>query len=286
MLRGPRFQDFVTKKTREAECAVMTPLHTIEDHSAARTLPTIGNDWTRRHYDGDFHLFDPPPDLPAMSMVFVQSRDGNTGIDNPEDLGGGPTDTHLIYEGLSRVAADAVLAGAATAGGREVFFSVWHPELVALRHELGLPRHPAQIVMSNEGRINLDALLFNVPEVPVFLIVGDRGRQHCASALADKPWITVMPLHEDDLRNTFAPLRIDHRFSRISVVGGRHTASALVDAGLIQDLCLTTTARQGGEPDTPFYVGRRTPGFEIIVKKHGMGAGGPLLFDHLTLVGI
>jgi hypothetical protein len=59
-----------------------------------------------------------------------------------------------------------VLAGAATVG-KKVFFSVWHPEIVALRRELGLPRHPAQIVVSRRGHINLEAsLLFNVPEVP------------------------------------------------------------------------------------------------------------------------
>jgi hypothetical protein len=48
--------------------------------------------------------------------------------------------SHLIYEGLSRVAADAVLAGAADSD-RQVLFSVWRPELVALRETLGLPRH-------------------------------------------------------------------------------------------------------------------------------------------------
>jgi hypothetical protein len=38
------------------------------------------------------------------------------------------TDKHLIYEGLSRAAADAVLAGAATVRAGDIVFSVWHPE--------------------------------------------------------------------------------------------------------------------------------------------------------------
>ena len=87
-------------------------LITIEDCHGDFPVTGIGNAWSREHYGGPFHLFAAPPDRPAISLVFVQTRDGNTGAPNPEDLGGGPTDKHLIYEGLSRVAADAVLAGA------------------------------------------------------------------------------------------------------------------------------------------------------------------------------
>ena len=74
----------------------------------------------------------------------VQSSDGNTCAADPGLLGGGNTDTHLIDEGLSRVAVDAVLAGAETVRRSEVVFSVWHPKLVDLRMSLGLSRHPVQ----------------------------------------------------------------------------------------------------------------------------------------------
>ena len=87
-------------------------------------------------------------------------------------FGAGATDKHLIYEGLSRVAADAVLVGARTVHP-EAFFSVWHPELIALRESLGFPRHPAQVVVSKRGHVDLASLLFNVPDVPVFLIGGE-----------------------------------------------------------------------------------------------------------------
>ena len=109
------FRQFAERKTREAERALIHPLITVADRSAGRNLLAVGNAWTRRNYDGDFHLCRIPGESPAVSLVFVQSREGNTAADNPEDLGGGAADKHLIYEGLSRVAADAVLAGAATA---------------------------------------------------------------------------------------------------------------------------------------------------------------------------
>jgi riboflavin biosynthesis pyrimidine reductase len=281
--RAPAFQAFVDRKTREATTASLTPLRTLEDRTPNLPLQRIGNVWTRRFYDGDFHLFEAPPDRPAMSMVFVQSRDGNTAVENPGELGGGPVDTHLIYEGLSRVAADGVLAGAATVTGPDVFFSVWHPELVSLRHDCHLPRHPAQIVVSRHGRLDVNALLFNVPEVPVFLVAGPECHSRSAASIAERPWVTVVPMGHDGLVDAFTQLRREHGVKRISVVGGRTTASALVDAGLIRDLCLTTTARAGGERDTPYYVGRCRPTLDVIVRKEST-AGPRILCEHFALL--
>jgi riboflavin biosynthesis pyrimidine reductase len=282
MPRSEAFERFAESKTREAERAPIVPLHTIEDRSRSFRLRTIGDAWTRAHYDGDFHLFEPPPNLPAVSMVFVQSREGNTVVADPSSLGGGATDTHLIYEGLSRVAAEAVLAGAASVGAN-AFFSVWHPELISLRRDLGLSRHPAQVVMSQRGRVNLDALLFTVPDVPVFLILGEDGVRRLEPQLAARPWITIVPVTGPDLIDAFRRLRLGHGLTRISHIGGRSAATSLVDAGLIQDLCLTTTAHAGGEPDSPYYSGRRPLRLELVVRKQGMGESLPITFEHFAL---
>jgi riboflavin biosynthesis pyrimidine reductase len=278
------FRTLAERKTREAEHAVIRPLVTTAELALAQQLRTIGNEWTERHYGGHFHLFTPPDNLPSVSLVFVQSRDGNTGVDNPDMLGGGPTDKHLIYEGLSRVAADAVLAGAATVTGEDVFFSLWHPELVALRRDLGLPRHPGQIVVSQDGRVDVEnALLFNVPEIAVFVLAGAACRDRCAHRFASRPWISVVPLEPAGLRAALSRLRNEHGILRISAIGGRMTASGLIDAGLVQDVLLTTTARSAGEPNTPFYTGDRAPTFEPIVKKQGTDPAHPILFEHLAL---
>jgi riboflavin biosynthesis pyrimidine reductase len=160
---------------------------------------------------------------------------------------------------------------------------VWHPELVSLRQQIGLPRHPAQIVMSNEGRLNLDARLFNVPGVPVFLLAAGQALEKFGNAFADRPWVTVIPLSDARPVDAFARLRNEYAVSRISVVGGRKTATALIDAGLVQDLYLTTAGREGGEPNTPFYTGRTPPRFDVIVRKHGIAAGSPIVFEHLAV---
>lgn len=279
------FQRFAEDKTLAAEQAVIPPLVTIEDRSDRFPLRRIGIAWTRRRFDGDFYLFEPPGDRPAMSLVFVQSRDGNTVVPDPATLGGGPVDFHLIYEGLSRVVADAVLAGAATVG-RKVFFSVWHPEIVTLRLALGLPRHPAQVVVSGQGNVNIDtSLLFNVPKVPVFLLIGAEGLRRVERALRDRPWITVIPLADGGLGQAFQRLRLEHGLRRLSVVGGRTIATALLDAGLIHDLCLTTSAIDGGRPNTPFYAGERPPRLDLIVRKRGTGESA-LTFEQFAVANV
>ena len=255
-------------------------LVTVEDRSREWPVTGLGNAWSREYFDGPFYVFSAPTDWPAISLVFVQTRDGNTGAHNPEDLGGGPTDKHLIYEGLSRVAADGVLAGASTVG-HSVFFTVNHPELVQLRLELGFPRHPLQMVLSNDGNFDLSARVFTTPDVRVFLLAGERCIRKVGGEIARRPWITLIPTN-DDLPATFARLRRDYGIGRISAVGGRVAATSLVDAGLVQDIYLTTSPIDGGEPNTPWYAGSRPPSLATIVKKKE-AADAPILFDHLAI---
>ena len=116
-LRSQRFDEYELHKTTEARAAAISPLVTERDDPGEQ-LAVIGNAWSRSMFGGLFYVSPPPSgDLPATNLVFVQSRDGNTVTGDPSALGGGEADKHLIYEGLSRVAADAVLAGARTIHG-------------------------------------------------------------------------------------------------------------------------------------------------------------------------
>src|ERR1044071_2488423 len=116
-MRSGGFTEFTEVKTRAAVGAAIAPFTTQVDRRPPDAA-AIGNDWTRRLFDGAFYVSPERSDgLPSTSLVFVQSKDGNTGAKNPASLGGGNADAHLIYEGLSRVAADAVLAGAETIRG-------------------------------------------------------------------------------------------------------------------------------------------------------------------------
>jgi 5-amino-6-(5-phosphoribosylamino)uracil reductase len=259
--------------------APLPPVRTIADRTDGRALRAIASPWTAAAFDGPF--YETPADgRLSAGVVFVRSREGNTGTRNPAALGGGAVDEHLVYEGLSRVAADAVIAGAGTLHA-DAFFTVWHPELVALRERLGLPRHPAQVILSAEGSVAPDALLlFNVPSVPVFVLASPRGRERLAPSLAARPWATV--LAAASLHEQFAALAA-RGIRRACCVGGRHAATALVDAGLVQDVYLTTTSVSGGEPGTPWYIGAHLPPAATILAKAWDGEQGPVQFEHLQL---
>ena len=274
------FAAFAKRKTDEASAATIRTLTTELDEAAADGL-RIGNEWTRRHYDGDFGLAVSPETRTNISLVFVQSRDGNTGTNNPGELGGGDTDTHLIYEGLTRVAADGVLVGARTLHPNS-FFSVWHPELVKLRQSLGFLRHPAQIVVSKEGDLDFSTLLFNLQEAPVFLIGGDQCLTRHASSIIARPWIEFVSLGSG-LAGAIDVLRTKHRIHRISAVGGRATATRLVDEGLVQDIYLTTSSRAGGQPNTPWYAGRQSLTLEVTTKKSWAADEGTAVLEHIAI---
>jgi 5-amino-6-(5-phosphoribosylamino)uracil reductase len=272
------FRSFVTHKTGAAMTAVTPPYRT-EIEALEEPLVAIGNPWSRSRFDGWFYLSAAADSTrPACSLVFVQSADGNTVASDPAALGGGETDHHVVYEGLSRVAANAVLAGAATVRGGRAIFSVWHPELVELRRTLSLPRHPVQVIATVSG-VDLEAgLLFNVPEVPVVILTGPGGAAAMEKPIAERPWIRIITMPRPDcLREAFHDLR-RMGIGRISCVGGRTLASQLLDLGMIDDVYLTTSPAPGGAPDTP--LDSRRFDAAVVVRKRGTAEESGVRFEH------
>jgi riboflavin biosynthesis pyrimidine reductase len=271
------FQAYVARREIEAARANLSPLKTDAD-AAPQEATAIGNTWSRELFDGPFYVSPAPSDdLPSTNLVFVQSKDGNTVTNDPSTLGGGEADKHLIYEGLSRVAADAVMAGAETIRGGRIVLSTWHPELVALRQSLGLPRHPVQIVATLRG-LSFDGLLFNVPELRVMLLTVGECSELMLTPIADRPWITTLTMpRADALVFAFRKLRA-MGIGRISCVGGRTLARQLIDARLVQDLYLTKGTKEGGEPNTPLYP-KPLEG-ALVVRKRGTGADEGVVFEH------
>jgi riboflavin biosynthesis pyrimidine reductase len=279
-----RFEAFCERKSLEAAVARLDGYETVLD--AANRVPgsarvdALGNAWTKRLFDGPFYVSAPAG--PRINLVFVQSRDGNTEADNPADLGGGQSDKHLIYEGLSRVDVDAVLAGATTAREDELFFSVWHPELVRLRQELGRPRHPIQVVLTGRAQLPLDALLYTTPSMRTMVLTTTSRAAALIPQLEKRPWIEIIDAGE--------PLSIERGVRelaargvrRISAIGGRRTAQALLDAGLVSDLYLTTSPVEAGTPNTPFYEGPPLA-LQLVVDKRGRGAEAGVRFQHFLV---
>jgi Tol biopolymer transport system component len=78
-----RFSTFVARKEAEARAARLLPFTTDVDEDG-NALDRIDDAWVSRLFDGPFYLSKPSGDrLPSTNLVFVQSRDGNTGAAGP-----------------------------------------------------------------------------------------------------------------------------------------------------------------------------------------------------------
>lgn len=281
-----RFESFVDKKTTAASTAQIPGYTTVESRTDGQRLSAIGNAWTIESFDGRFYESWPDdPDLPAVNVVFVQSADGNTGTKNPMELGGGLTDKHLIYEGLSSVHADAILTGATTIAGDDTVMAIWHPKLVSLRIALGLPRFPIQVIATRSGNLEIESsLLYNVPMLRVVVLTDDAGAKVLRPHLKERPWIEIISGgSRSDLAGGLRTLRANHGVTRVSSTAGRTVATQLIDAGVVQDLYLTTSPTIGGEPNTPFYTGTAPLTTTRIVKKAGKGDETGVTFEHLVI---
>jgi riboflavin biosynthesis pyrimidine reductase len=278
------FEEYCRRREQQAANTAIPGFRTVVDETANRRFVPLGNRWTCGLFDGAFYRSEPiDPLLPAVSLVFVQSRDGNTSADNPSHLGGGEGDKHLIYEGLSRVDADAVLAGSTTARSDRMVFSVWHPELVRLRLERGKPRHPAQVIVTDRADLAIErALIFQVPDLPVFIATRTSAVGPLRQRVASRPWIEVVdsgnPL---SLTGALRHLK-SHGLNVISAIGGRRTATALLNEHLVDDIYLTTSPIDAGEPNTPYYEGPPLPLARVLLKQ-GLGPEAGVRFEHFVV---
>jgi riboflavin biosynthesis pyrimidine reductase len=279
-----RFDAYCRRKEAAALSANI-PGYTTAEQKTVPALVPIGSDWSRALFDGDFFRGAQVgrDDVPNTSLVFVQSRDHNTVAADPSVLGGGDTDLHLVYEGLSRIDADAVMAGASTARARELVFSVWHPELVALRLARGRRRHPAQVVLTDRGDLRFDdGLMFQEPELPVFIVTKSSIVAQLRSRLRTRPWIEVVDSGEPV--SLIRGLRALHArgIGVLSCVGGARTATALLNERLVTDVYLTTSPIDAGKPDTPYYEGPPLP-LDRVLLKHGQGVETGVTFEHFLV---
>lgn len=279
-----RFEQYARRREQEALAAALPPYETVTDRADA-DMTRIASPWTDRLFNGAFYQSAAPAQrgLPIVNLVFVQSREGNTIADNPQLLGGGHTDKHLIYEGLSRVDADAVLSGATTARSRSLVLSVWHPELVKLRLARGKPRHPMQVVVTSAGDLHFDeGLMFQEPDLRACLIAPSSAVAQLRARAARTPWVDVVDAGQPlSLRRGLEQLAA-RGVAVVTAIGGRRTAQSLLDERTITDLYLTTSPISAGQPDTPFYAGPDLS-VDLVVEKRGTGPETGVRFEHHRL---
>jgi riboflavin biosynthesis pyrimidine reductase len=279
-----RFDEYCRGKEDAASRATLTRLRTVAQDTVGADVVPVGTAWTRECFDGNFFRCGGPvgTDLPSLSLVVGRSAAGLITTGDPMVRGAGDTTRHLIHEGLSRIDVDAVLASVGAAGGPDVIFSVWHPELVAARTAAGRYRHPVQVVVTSSGVIPFaHCVMFEEPTLKVIVVTRSSVAPELRDQLRERPWVEVMDAGEPlSLFSALRQLRA-RGIRTISAVGGQRTADALLREGLVTDLYVTR--QLGGEPlvDGRLYEGPPLLRRRLLAKAGGDAEAG-VCFEHLV----
>jgi riboflavin biosynthesis pyrimidine reductase len=280
------FRDYCRQKEEAAVAAPLVGFSTIAEEAGGADLLSFGNAWTRRLFDGDFHRSAGPasPDLPSVSLIVTEAQPGTEPLTMSPAAAApfGSTVPHLLHEGLTRVDADAVLGGIAAASSGNRICSVWHPELVKLRAERGLPRHPVQVIVTNSCDVPFDqCLLFHEPSLQVVVVTRSSLVTTARARLRESPWVEVLGAGDPlDLRLALTQLR-DRGVAVVSAVGGRRVATSLLDAGLVTDLYITVREPASAASALSFYNGPPLVRCRLL-SKAGRGSEGAIRFEHLV----
>lgn len=116
------------------------------------------------------------------------------------------------------------------------------PELYDIRRRRGLPRNPRLVVYSLFGRLPLGNLAFRTPGLQVIVVTSERGADELLRR-GDTGLTKLVESVPDPaaLRHAHARLRRQHDVRYLACEGGMSILSALRQAGILDEVFLTTT---------------------------------------------
>jgi 23S rRNA (uracil1939-C5)-methyltransferase len=147
---------------------------------------------------------------------------------------------------------------------------------------LAMAPHFARVVAVESGNAAVRDLMFNEPELRVFVLTHTGAVRTVRNRVASKPWIEVIDAGEPvSFRRAFRCLH-SRGIEVMSCVGGRRTATALLDEHLVSDIYLTTSATDGGDPNTPYHEGSPLS-LQRTVLQEGRGTERGVTFEHFRI---
>jgi riboflavin biosynthesis pyrimidine reductase len=182
-----------------------------------------------------------PDQRPFLFLNFVASADGRAQYEGRTAGLGSEADTLLLTE--LRAVADAVLIGTGTIRAEGYGRLVRNPDRVARRAAAGMAETPTAVLISRSFDIPWRAALFDAPDQPVIIYIGADGVPPDVAAPLE-----VVRLDHCTPEAAFADLRT-RGVRSLLCEGGPTLTSALLEAGLVDELFLTLTPVLTGEPE-------------------------------------
>ncbi|HXM35930.1 MAG TPA: dihydrofolate reductase family protein [Pyrinomonadaceae bacterium] len=258
-----KYKEYVQRETEVASRKVL-PMRTIAELET-REFPEVLPHRIRAIYDGHFYAPLPStPDRPYGTVVFASTLNGKVTFAEPKDIQATFTD-YYFYRELSKVFTDAVIAGAETVRGspdQERFtMSIYDPELIAFRTRvLQKSRHPLHVVITGSGNIAVEKeYIFNLPEFKVLVFTTARGQAVLSAHRFDKENVRIVSMGERiDFRTIPEILQNEYAVERMLLIGGASVATQFIDAGVIDEMFITSANTLGHGNARTFYEGKQT----------------------------
>ena len=175
---------------------------------------------------------------PHVRLNFISSVDGavtvgtvSKGLQTPGDK--------RVYDNL-RTQADAILVGAGTARTEQYGPARLTPEQVTQRRSLGFTKPPAIAVISETLALDPDTTLFTAATTRTIVITHSSAPTDHRAALAEVADVIVAGESSVDLPLALAMLA-ERGLTRILCEGGPQLFGALLAAGCVDELCVTTS---------------------------------------------
>ena len=180
-----------------------------------------------------------PADRPFVLVNMVHSVDGRAQVHGRTAELGEEADLEMLLE--LRTLADAVLIGPGTLRAEGYARLVGSDERRAYRTSLGLPEDPPAVVLSRSGNLRWDAGLFADPAQPVLIYTSSDIEPPDTAAPVEVVRIGDAPAMLADLRARGVRALLSE--------GGPTLNSALLEAGLVDELFVTIAPIITGDPD-------------------------------------
>jgi riboflavin-specific deaminase-like protein len=187
-----------------------------------------------------------PDGRPFLYLNFVVSADGRASLEGRTAGLGSEADTRMLTE--LRAVAEAVLIGTGTIRAEGYGRLVRNADRVARRKAAGMNPTPVAVLISRSFDIPWGAKLFEAEDQPVIVYTGSSGEPPELAAPVE-----VVRLDDPDPLAVMADLRT-RGVRSLLCEGGPTLTSALLDAGVVDELFLTISPQLTGEPAAPRIV--------------------------------
>jgi riboflavin-specific deaminase-like protein len=201
------------------------------------------------------------PHRPLVRMNMVASVDGHT-VDPGGRSGGlgGPGDLE-VFRAL-RALADGILAGAGTVRTEGYGAHRVHHSVADARRADGRHAPAAMVVVSKSLDLDLRARIFREAVTPTIVLSCAAAPPDRRRALEGVATVVTAGDATVDLAEAVDRLREDHGIRHLLVEGGPTINAGFLEAGLVDELCVTIAAQLVGG-DSPGIAGGSTTATDL-----------------------